>query len=157
MTIPTTGSITSETIRSEWNLPLPFTSEQVRTAAGLSVPWTSDQLRGRSAMTLNITGYFNEQAAGGSGTLARYRSVGVFNISKSGGGAITAYAWGFSSNALINQSGQTTSAYTLQGPIYQRQSFTFDEPVTVFCDVTVDGQVHRVSKSGLAVTTSQLV
>lgn len=156
MTIPTTGSFTSETIRSEWNLPLPFTSEQVRAAASLSEPWTSDQLRGKTAMTLSITGYFNEQAAGGSGSLARYRSVGVFNISKSGGGPITAYGWGFTSNAFINQSDQTTSAYTLQGPIYQRQSFTFDEPVTVFCDVTVDGQVHRVIRGGLAVTTDQL-
>lgn len=53
MTIPTSGSFTSETIRAEWGGSYPMTSATVAGWASLSAPWTSENLRGKSAYDPN--------------------------------------------------------------------------------------------------------
>uniref|UniRef100_B0T647 Uncharacterized protein n=1 Tax=Caulobacter sp. (strain K31) TaxID=366602 RepID=B0T647_CAUSK len=55
MTIPTTGSFTSETVRAEWGYGLPYNSENLRATLGWGA-FNSDQIRGLSSYDPNADG-----------------------------------------------------------------------------------------------------
>lgn len=96
-----------------------------------------------TAMTVGITGFFNQQSAGSG----RVFDNGTFSVYKlpSGGSAITAYAWDFTDygGSLSLFGGTTGSSLNLRGPQYQQFGFNTQYTVIIWCTVTIDGKQYR--------------
>jgi len=148
MPIPTSGSFTSETARSEWQLGLPMTSEHLRVAAGRGLPFTSESLRGLSYFT---------SAYHSAPSLSQHElvfdsyataSVSGSTVTPVGGQAPYSYVWSVSSgdNSMFCSGGAT--------PTFSYSGFTPFSATTYWnCTVTDATGVQRVA-SNLEVTLS---
>lgn len=118
MTIPTTGTFSDATCRSEWSLGLPMSSDQLRAAAGLGLPFTSNDLRGRSvfdpvpddypAIYLFGSDYFNASV----GASEQWTFTGIntavtlrFNVSGACGSSFNATPSGSVAVGIVSGSG----------------------------------------------------
>lgn len=133
MTIPTSGTFTSEQVRAEWGFAAPFTSSQVSSAARLNTPWSSDQLRGKSARTVSIGTAYRFIGQGGRFGFG-YDQI-TFRIITSDGAVPTSYSW---SGAV----GGTASTTIFVGPSYTQDGFTSQNGDTVYCTVVINGQSY---------------
>jgi hypothetical protein len=148
MTIPTSGSFSSETIRSEWGGSYPMTSSTVSSWAGLGTPWTSEQLRGKSASTLTITVGARTQTRVGGSASTRFKAAQKLTAVYSGFTAST-FAWSYTSNTLAAAITATTVNPTevwLTYDVFEGDEYT--DYGTVYLTITdTNGQPHSASAS----------
>lgn len=140
MPIPTTGSFTSEQVRSEFALTIPMTSAQIASKAGLSGIWTSDQLRGKSGVTVSVSGFMNTVTVGSMNR----RDQGTFTVTAIGG-TPTAYSWWVDDPYGQVTATSSTSSVVVTGPTYRTDAYTHSAEITVNCTVTVNGQQYTGS------------
>ncbi|WP_433949993.1 hypothetical protein [Brevundimonas bullata] len=125
MTIPTSGTFTSDTVRNEWGFGLPFTSTNVSQSAGLGTPWTSEQLRGLSSFSATITPTAFYASGRSDGRRPGTAQVSG-NITATGG--VAPYTYG---HQLANQSGYApTVSVGATGSITVRYSSTLESYLT---------------------------
>ena len=136
-----TGVIRGSEIRAEvgGSVPYRLNSAAVRSLAEAASTgaFRLSALRGKSAITLSI-GTVN--GFGGSGSF-RYTTI-TANISKTGGGPITAYNWVIESDiagGLSFTSARNVATAAFQGPAYETKGFNTNATASIGCTVTVDG------------------
>ncbi|WOB78468.1 hypothetical protein [Brevundimonas nasdae] len=149
MTIPTSGTYTSEQVRAEWGFATPFTSSQVSSAAGLNTPWNSEQLRGKSngpTVTIQITQ--NGSEAVGTG---RRRDYFTATINWSGSVTPTSYSWSWGgySAALASPSARTCR---FTGQSYSPLAANGYDDSNPFCNVVIGGVTYSVAGPAMSLT-----
>jgi len=150
MTIPTSGSFTSETVRAEWGGSYPLTSETVRAWAGLGYPFTSDQLRGKSAFGLSINvGAQTTQTIGSSVKRIVHRRNLTANIT----GLVepVSYSWSISTAyhaTLLSGAATATAQVSLSYDAFEPDGEQTFDSGTVYLTITNgDGKTASASAS----------
>ncbi|WP_406853351.1 hypothetical protein WEU32_06860 [Brevundimonas sp. BH3] len=142
MPIPTSGSFTSEQVRSEFALAYPMTSAQVAAKIGVAGVWTSDQLRGKSGVTVSVYGFMDTVSVGGMNR----RDQGTFTVTVTGG-TPTAYSWWVDDPYGQVWASSSTASVNVTGPAYRVDAYTHSADITVNCTVTVNGQNYTASQA----------